>query len=130
ADSRFSRQCSQARGAAGASVRPANGQGRVQRIRARPEEASPLLSKAAALLPAGDPSRTKAENLIAQANAALAANPPKETLASCLLAKNPALACPTHTVTNPDGTTSTVQNDGAWDVLAAITTPPPRMGAL
>src|SRR5215510_2851783 len=129
-DSRFFQQCVQAKVAAGATVRAANDQCQVPRILARPEEASPLLSKAAALLPAGDPSRTKAENLIAQANAALAANPPKETLASCLLAKNPALACPTHTVTNPDGTTSTVQNDGAWDVLAAITTPPPGMSAL
>lgn len=83
----------------------------VPRILARMPEAEILLSKAAALLPSGDPVRTSAETLIAQARALTL---PKSIL--CKLAKNPASYCP--------GT------NGAYDLLAAYPSPPAGMSQL
>ena len=77
----------------------------VPRILARMPEAEILLSKAAALLPSGDPVRTSAEALIAQARVLTI---PKSIL--CKLAKNPASFCPS--------------TNGAYDVLAAYPSPP------
>jgi hypothetical protein len=75
----------------GLTTLQANLQCSVPRILARPDEAATLLTKAAALLPAGDPTRTAAEALITQALADLALVPPDPTGASCALAKNPVL---------------------------------------
>src|SRR5262249_54398103 len=81
----------------------------VPRIRARPDEAAILLSRAAARLPDGDPMRAAAETLIADATALLLTVPPEEERATCKLAKNPALQCPTSF--NP-ATGTVVQDDG------------------
>lgn len=100
-----------------AAIRQANQELEVPRILARPDEAAALLTRAAALLAPGNATRVAAEALIAAAEALL--EPPTDLVTgSCLLAKNPALACPTHLVTLPDLTVITVQNDGALDVLA------------
>ena len=68
----------------------------VPRILARPDEAATLLSRAAALLPAGDPGRVQAEALIAQATALLAQDPAHPQRASCKLAFIPSLGCSTN----------------------------------
>lgn len=97
-----------------AQVQQANQSCGVPRILARPIEAARLLAKAAV-------GNGNALALVSKANALLTGIPPDLVQGSCALAKNAFLACPTTTttVTNPDltVTTTTVQNNGALDVL-------------
>src|SRR5262249_7115242 len=124
-NSRFFQQCVQNSVKAGSTIQQANSKCLVPRILARPGEAATLLTKAAALLPAGDPTRTAAEALIQHALDLLALVPPDPRQASCALMYNAVLLCPTTTVTDPTtGTTTTVPVPGAYDLLVAVLPPP------
>lgn len=102
------------------SLAQANTSCQVPRILARPTDAAQLLTKAAALV--GNPQPVL--DLLNKSSLQFAKATPATILGSCLLAKNPLLKCPTTTVANPDGTTTTTQNNGAFDLLAALPTPP------
>src|SRR5262249_52194030 len=93
----------------------------IPRILARPDEAATLLSRAAALLPAGRPPGAAAEGLIGDARTLLRTVPSDEELASCKMAKTPALSCP---ASFDPATETFVQDDGALDVLALAPSPP------
>ena len=124
-NSRLFQNCVKDKVAAGLDVRSANGQCKVPKILARPDEAANLLARAAALLGPSDPARKSAEGLIAAARALLVAVPPDPVQAACKLAKNPALPCPTVTKSG-----TVVQADGAYDVLTAVKKPPAGMAGL
>ena len=102
------------------SLVQANTSCEVPRILARPIEAAKLLTKAAAL--AGNPPQVI--DLLNKANTLFSTVPADPVQGSCRLAKNPALPCPTSSVSNSDGTVTVMQMDGALDILAKLSADP------